>query len=194
MKIIRYILGAICTLLAIIFLIAAIRLSSMIGAIPAEATGTVLTNEFIMSDCARHALTYQRAMLFVSSAILGITGICTILIKRLDKSILTSIFNWIFIISILTKCILAVLEPAPDAVSVLSYKPQIRQGSVTEMYQEQYSSGSVKYVLEFGSGNRLTVSSTEYYSAQPGKIYYLVYFGTELFEAYDPNTYSLPES
>ena len=187
MKIVRYILGGICALTAILFLILAIRLSIIIGDIPTEATGTVLTHEFIMTDCARHSLSYQRAMLFATAPFLALTSLGAIFIKKFDDKILPSIYNWLFVISIMTTCISAALAPAPDAVSVLTYEPVVYEGHVSDMYSEGSS-----YYLVFNGKSSINVSSSEYYNVKPGANYYLDYFGNELSGAYDPSTYTLP--
>ena len=192
MKIVRYILGAISAVSALIFLIIAIRLCSIIGGIPTEATGTVLTDEFIQADCVRHALTYQRAMLFVAAFVLALTSLLAFLFKSSDRSLLASIIKWVTLLSLMTTCFGAALAPAPDAISVLMYDPVVYQGHVTGKYEGQDKDGNYKYILEFDGKSTITVNSSEYNQAQQGKNYYLVYFGTELLEAYDAMKYSLP--
>ena len=194
MKIVRYILGAISAVSALIFLILAIRLCSVIGGIPAEATGTVLTDEFIQADCVRHALSYQRAMLFVAAFVLALTSLLAFLFKSSDKSLTSSIFKWVSLLTLITTCFGAALAPAPDAISVLMYDPVVYKGHVTDKYEGQDKDGNHKYILEFDGKSTISVNSSEYNKAQQGKNYYLVYFGTELFGAYDAMTYSLPEN
>lgn len=176
-------------------------------AIPA-ASGHVLTDEFIRSDCTRsvYRLHYWYSFL---SAFIGSLGVLLEVFMihiaglprrnrprtrlQLDKEQSARFRSVITPIAMLIVSVFVFIIPWADTLALLTQEPDIIRCEVESKYEEESRDGKARYYIVYVSGGRTKVSRTAYDAADPGDQYYLVYYGSRHIKTYDASVYSLTE-
>ena len=170
-----------------------------VNALP-EATGTVLTDEFIRSDCTRTAYFFQMLMSFIAAFTSFISvlysGISLLRDRKTGDSALFAFYNIRRIISyvalMIATCIMF-FYPLSRTDAVLHNDPEVVMAYFDHKYEDYDSDGDKRYYIVYSNGTRSSVSKTTYDEADPGDYYYLVFFGDKHVRTYDGSRYTLPQ-
>ena len=190
-------------ILSVLMLIAAVASGlyflGKVNALP-EATGTVLTDEFIRSDCTRTTYFFQMLMSFIAAFTSFISvlysGISLLRERKTGDSALFAYYNirkvFTSIMMIIMTCVVFFF-PFSRTNAVLHNDPEVVMAYFDHKYEDYDSDGDKRYYIVYSNGTRSSVSKTTYDEADPGDYYYLVFFGDKHVRTYDGSRYTLPQ-